>query len=296
MVFAVAGCSFLEDPPPYRVLNPGMDSDVVEDAAPRLDFAVRTNDAFVPSGPPTRRPDMMAPEFEDQGVMIPVDVGVPAGDSGVVVEGVPKCLDACVESTDCDEGSTCDEGVCIRGEDADLCASADGCVAALSNWSNPCTAFEDCPIAHACVRIDDLGRCAPMIGDMSDSSGCEQPDHSALVRRDFVTNGELTVCGQARAVCLDAVCTLACRSDEDCSADVQYPLCDQMTGRCVCGDESCQTNASLCTGEGRCACVNDADCTTGGLDRCYEGECGCSSDQGCSDGAVNPGSYRCVVR
>ena len=289
----MTGCSFLEDPPPYRVLNEELDAQALEDAAPRIDFAQRTDDAFVPSQPLPPRPDMMVTPI-DAGSPRINDMGGGEPDSSVLAEGVPTCIQECMADVDCSQDSRCEDGVCNSSSSIDLCAEPERCVAALSEWSIPCAAFNDCPRGQGCIRLDGLGRCATLAGVNEGAPDCENPDHEVLVRRDITTNGELNVCGVARAACVDGVCTLACRVDEDCGQNPEYPSCDVASGRCVCGDTTCQTNASVCGEDGRCECADDEDCTENGLDTCLAGRCVCSSDQGCMEGAERPGSYRCI--
>jgi len=286
----LTGCSFLDDPPPYRVLNPTLDSGSPEDAAPRIDFAQRTDDAFVPTQPTNFRRDMEVMPETDQGLSRPQDLGTLA-DAGTSIEGTPTCLKACDSPDECTGDDICDEGLCRRPDMPDVCGVPDGCLASLSDWSRACTQFSDCPQGQGCIRVDTLGRCAPFAVDME----CEDPSFDVIVRRDFADGGQLDVCGQARAICADDVCILGCLADEDCQSDPQHPTCDTDSKRCVCRPNTCEVNASSCNEQGRCVCTADADCTAFGLDTCVDGQCVCSSDQGCTDGADVSGQYQCVV-
>ena len=270
----ISACSLLPDPDPYP--TGVLDAAVVVDASPPAE------DIFIP---PVTGQQMLDADV-DQGV-IPDARPPRMQDAAVQDMGTPTCAEQCTVTEDCLPEHECRDAQCVRADAFDLCQDQDFCVAAQSRWLLPCQSNGDCDSDFACIRVgEDQGRCAPRASEFD----CEGDGRIGLPRMSFADDGELvTVCTQSRAICRDGNCMLKCQMDADCgNTQLQHPVCDVESGRCVCTAESCTRNASVCSEDGRCECVVDGDCTEG-ADRCFAGQCGCSSPEICAE-PLHPGT------
>ena len=271
-----SGCSLLPDPDPYPSGDAGSSQLVDAVVGPDLRGL-----------PPIDDPAFRDADLNDARSTDPVrDLGVSAPDASTPT-APPSCQEGCETSDQCNANHECVDGRCRSIDDFDICRNPDYCVAALSGWTTPCRTDVDCGDDETvvCVRVGQEGRCASVFS----ASGCVDPDLVEIVRLRFADEPvHASVCGQGRALCRDSLCVLRCEVDEDC-VDNQRPLCDVDSGRCVCSEDSCTRNASICGPAGRCLCVGDGDCVDGPVDVCYSGQCGCSSAAICPE-ATHPGT------
>jgi hypothetical protein len=163
--------------------------------------------------------------------------------------GIPVCIECqggCDNQTDCAEGCSCVNGVCIKAPDN----------------PDPCTSYLDCPPNHGCLN----GICYPCeelsLTDCEVAEGC-QPNGDEC-NPDNPCSGacnESTDCGDG-CICIDSVCTpnYGC-TDTPC---LNYSQCAE---GCGCEEELCipcnsvSCNSTIDCPDG-CYCLNGT-CTSG---------------------------------
>lgn len=201
------------------------------------------------------------------------------------------CQEECQTADDCLDGHRCDEGRCWPESVPTQCEDDNTCVALFSGWLTAmgCEATADCDGGEAgtqaCVDFDGMGICAFIQGEFIDCETLGMERVNLPLREG---GGEVEACSQTRAECRDNICTIPCRGDMDCSLTPEYPVCNVESGRCVCAEGSCMTNASICGDDGICRCAGNEDCTEGAVDTCIDGFCGCSGPEVCTGDRAHP--------
>lgn len=198
-----------------------------------------------------------------------------------------RCTPHCNIDADCriagnDIGFVCREGVC----DTPTCSDDATCRARLGGWTVACADADGCSPLTACIVVDaktNAGACAYVPGpDLACADlGLDELTETAIA------GGDVLVCGDANATCVDARCVSPCLADSDCSIQQGTPYCDVGTGVCQCtGDLDCQQTGApglVACLAGRCGCEVDDDCAGGdNVDICRAGACGCSGPRACS--------------
>ena len=97
------------------------------------------------------------------------------------------------------------ESVVLFRASIDVCADLERCLAALSEWSI-LRCLQRLPTGRWVYSSRRPWSLRSACGVNNGAPDCENPDHEVLVRRDITTNGELNVCGVARAVQVSMVC------------------------------------------------------------------------------------------
>lgn len=207
-----------------------------------------------------------------------------------------RCTPHCERDADCrvngmDIGFACIAGVC----GVPPCSDDAGCRARLSGWTIACGDPDDCSPLTVCIDLGaGAGACAYEPGPDLVCSDLGLDELSAPA----IAGGEVVVCGDANAACVDQACVSACTADSDCVPEQGTPVCEISSGRCQCtSDQDC-----LATGKpglvacvaGRCGCEVDADCQGGAnVDVCRAGACGCSSTRACTESVFDDVTALC---
>jgi hypothetical protein len=110
------------------------------------------------------------------------------------------------------------------------------------------------------------------------------PDEVMLPR--FNVSGSALVCADTSRTCSDGECVAGCRTNTDCSPQLNGSVCDTQTRLCRCmRDADCGgPGVSRCnTATGACECTDSRDCEeVANANACLQGRCGCSGLSACN--------------
>ena len=182
----------------------------------------------------------------------------------------------CRTDRDCDEGSMCFDGICIRdcsdgGEscpDGMTCVRSDGDGLCLIT----CRSDRDCPERTECKEVErGQSVCVPMDGE-----GVRCGNDGACPRGQ--------VCDEETNQCVeDGVQIEGCRDDRDCGDGERCidEMCREVDGRCRsdrdCGDNAeCIDNWCVSQGDDPEICRDNRDCPDGMI--CHDDYFRCISD------------------
>jgi hypothetical protein len=175
------------------------------------------------------------------------------------VGGALECAPLCAAGSECDEGSRCIAGRCVRPADRDRCTSDLECGVVRTF----CGSAADCAEGEVCVDAGGgEGRCAlvPDPGVACATFGAEE-----VALAPIGGSAEpMRVCVDGGARCAGGSCVEPCTSDLECTRP-GAPRCDVVAGECGCAaDVDCVApDASRCVA-GACVAAEAAEGACGG--------------------------------
>jgi subtilisin-like proprotein convertase family protein len=224
--------------------------------------------------------------------------------SGLVEQEPPVCANTCVQDTDCDEYSRCDNGICAPFQpNGSPCAANGECQSDHCENGFCCDAGVCCDVAASCPAG------FTMLPTCHDPAGCQGSSKAALcigftclespANDDTPCTTEIKArdCGlYAPVFCTGqlnqgapAACKTQCLTNADCAATA---YCDSTTSKCVVKTP----DGARCTGDQMCAsghCSNGFCCASG--DCCaLDGDCPASyaAEPTCDDPATCQGTKK----